>query len=143
MNTSTTDATIDNYFTLLKNRDRKGLLAILHDDIRVVYYGPQGLLPWIGEYTGHAGFLHFLDIIAENLDIVEVQTLDRISDTRKVVVQCAGSWRVRTSGAVVSGNMVNVFTVRDDKIAAYEVYNDTAAFAAGMNAPLKNLNHLT
>jgi len=125
---------IDHYYTLLQARDREALLALLHEDIRVTYYGPHGLLPWIGKFDGKQGFEQFFEVIAHYLEIVEVETLDRVSNASKTVVQCRGCWRVRASGVEVQGNMVNVFTVSDGKIAAYEVYNDTAAFATAMGA---------
>ncbi len=109
-------------------------MALLHDEVRVSYYGPPGLLPWIGQFDGKSGFEQFFEIIAEYLEIVEVETLDRISNASKTVVQCRGCWRVRASAETVEGNMVNIFSVTDGRISAYEVYNDTAAFATAMGA---------
>jgi len=123
---------IDAYYRLLAARDRPGLLALLSRDVKVAYHGPRGLLPWIGEFDGHAGFKRFLAVIAEHVDIVSVERLCTIADEHKVAVQCIGTWRIKTTGRDVSGHMVNVFGVGNDKITSYEVYADTAAFAAGM-----------
>jgi len=132
MNQIDSSAIIDRYYGLLASRNRSELLLLLDDEIRVRYYGPTGLLPWIGEYHGKSGYVEFFDVIASHLDVVEVETLDKISDARKTVVQCRGCWRVLANGNEVKGNMVNIFTVADGKVAVYEVYNDTAAFAAAM-----------
>jgi len=134
MNSIDSSTTIDRYYALLASRDRPALLELLDDNICVRYYGPAGLLPWIGEFSGRQGYEEFFDIIATHLDIVEVETLDRVSNAVKTVVQCRGCWRVRSNGNKVYGNMVNVFTVVNGKVSAYEVYNDTAAFAAAMSS---------
>lgn len=132
MNQIDSSTIIDRYYALLASRNRPDLLALLDDEICVRYYGPDGLLPWIGEFNGKRGYEEFFDIIATHLDIVEVETLDRVSDERKTVVQCRGCWRVRANGNEVVANMINVFSVVGGKVSEYEVYNDTAAFAAAM-----------
>lgn len=133
MDRPTTLDTIERFFQLLRERDREGLLHILAPDVRVRYYGPEGALPWVGEFHGTAGFENFLAIIAAHLDIVEVERLDTISTDRKVVVQSRGCWRSKATGKDIHGNMINVFTVARGKITGYEVYNDTLAFARGMS----------
>jgi len=124
--------TVETYYRLLAARDRPGLLGLLSEDIKVAYHGPPDLLPWIGEYPGHAGFEEFLHIIAAHVDIVRVERLGLIADHNKIAVQCAGTWRIKATGKEVSGHMINVFGVDGEKIISYEVYADTAAFAAGM-----------
>jgi len=127
-----TETIIARYYERLKNRDRDGLLELLSPDMRVKYYGPEGLLPFIGEFNGIDGFDRFFGIIQDNLDIVEVESLDQIASDTKLVVQARGVWRSKATGRDIRGNMVNVFTVADGRITQYEVYNDTAAFAVGM-----------
>ncbi len=124
--------TIDRYFELLKERDMEGLRQILSADIHVRYYGPKGALPWIGEFEGIAGFEEFLRIVAAHLDIVEVERMDTIANARKVVIQSRGCWRSKKTNKDIHGNMINIFSVKDGKITGYEVYNDTLAFARGM-----------
>ena len=58
--------------------------------------------------------------------------IDTVVDNNKMVNQCAGSWKYKASGQVVNCSMVNVFTVKGGKITGYDVYVDTAAFAAGL-----------
>ena len=123
---------VEDFFRLLKQRDRDGLMRILSPDIVVRYYGPEGALPWVGEFSGVAGFDQFLGIIAAHLDIVEVERLYTMADDQKVMVQSRGCWRSKSTGKDIHGNMINVFTVDQDRITAYEVYNDTLAFARGM-----------
>ena len=125
---------IEEYYRLLKERNREGLLKMLSPDIRVRFYGPDGSLPWVGEFNGVEGFEEFLSIITSHLDIVEVERLDTIADDRKVVVQSRGCWRSKITGNDIRGNMINIFSIDQGKITGYEVYNDTLAFARGINA---------
>ncbi len=129
---SNTESIIDEYYDRLKNRDRDGLLDLLSPQMKVRYYGPAGLLPFVGEFDGIEGFDEFFGIIQDNLDIVEVQTLDRVATDTKLIVQARGVWRSKATGREIRGNMVNVFSIDAGKITQYEVYNDTAAFAIGM-----------
>ena len=122
---------ISDYYRLLKVRDRDGLLALLDKDIEVTYHGQPSQLPWAGKFHGIAGFDQFFSIIRTYLDVVEVTVIDSISDRNKVINQCQGSWKYKENDYLVQGGMVNVFTVESDKIVGYDVYADTAAFAAG------------
>jgi ketosteroid isomerase-like protein len=127
-----TRQTVDNYYYYLKERDREKLLELLADDIVVTYHAQEGQFPWGGKYFGKEGFDRFFSTIKEHLNIIEVSVEDSIVDENKLVNQCTGSWEYKANGHIVKGSMVNVFTVKDGKIAAYDVYADTAAFAAGL-----------
>ena len=127
-----TKEVIDQYYQNLKNRDRDGLLKLLSNNITVIYYGQDNQLPWAGTFNGIPGFDEFFSIIAHHLEIVNVQQEDFICNGNKVVVQCNGCWKVKKSGSLIKGGMVNVFTVEEEQIIQYEVYADTAAFASAM-----------
>lgn len=125
---------IDNYYTCLKERDRETLLGLLSADIVVTYHAQDNQFPWAGKFYGIAGCDRFFSIIKAHLEIIEVTIVDSVIADNKMVNQCEGCWQYKASGYVVKGSMVNVFTVADDKIIGYEVYADTAAFAAGLPA---------
>ncbi len=131
---SSTKQIVDNYYTCLKQRDRENLLGLLSSDIVVTYHAQDGQFPWAGKFYGIAGFDRFFSIIKDHLDIIEVTIIDSIVDNNKMVNQCQGTWQYKATGYVVKGGMVNVFTVEGDKITNYDVYADTAAFAAGLPA---------
>ena len=127
-----TKQTVDSYYHYLKERDREKLLELLADDILVTYHAQQGQFPWGGKFYGKEGFDRFFSIIKEHLNIIEMTVEGSIVDDNKLVNQCEGSWEYKASGYIVKGSMVNVFTVEDGKISGYDVYADTAAFAAGL-----------
>ena len=123
---------IQHYYDALAARDREQLLSLLDSEIEVIYYGQSEQLPWAGQYSGIDGFDTFFRIIAQHLDIVEVQRLNTIANSSQVVVQCKGIWQFKENGAQVHGAMVNVFTLKDQKLRLYEVYADTQAFYSAM-----------
>ncbi len=137
---NTTRQTVDNYYHYLKERDREKLLELLADDIVVTYHAQEGQFPWGGKFYGKAGFDRFFSIIKEHLNIVEVTVEGSIVGENKLVNQCEGSWEFKSSGHIVKGGMVNVFTVNNGKISGYDVYADTAAFAAGLPNSLPDQN---
>ena len=131
MNTKTIEHVISDYYTHLKERDRENLIRLLSHDIVTTYHAQNGQLPWAGTFHGIDGFDRFFSIIREHLNVIDVEIIDSISGKNKVINQCEGMWEYKETGYVVKGSMVNVFTVKDEKITGYDVYADTAAFAAG------------
>lgn len=131
---SSTQEIIASYYQSLKNRDRETLLSLLSPDMTVRYYGPEGLLPFIGEFHGVDGFDRFYAIVTEHFDIREVEQLAEMVDGNRLIVQGRGVWHCKATAKDIHANMVNIFTVDNGRISSYEVYNDTAAFAVGMNA---------
>lgn len=125
---------VDDYYVFLKERDREKLLALLSPDIVVTYHAQGGEFPWGGVFKDITGFDEFFSIIKDHLNIVEVKIIDSIEGDNKIVNQCLGSWEIKKSGHVVTGSMVNIFTISNGRISAYDVYADTAAFAQGMAA---------
>ena len=124
---------VDDYYVFLRDRDREQLLGLLSTDIVVTYHGQPGQLPWAGRFHGIEGFDRFFSLVRDYLNIVDMSVIDSISTENKIINQCEGLWEYRESGYIVKGSMINVFTVVDGKISGYDVYADTAAFAAGLN----------
>ena len=128
---ATTSQIIDCYYRYLKQRDREKLLGLLCEDIVVTYHAQPGQFPWAGQFHGIAGFDEFFRIIKDHLNVINVDVMASTAGGNRVINQCEGIWEYKNTGHVVKGSMVNVFTVESGQITGYEVYVDTAAFAAG------------
>jgi ketosteroid isomerase-like protein len=129
-----TEQVIDDYYTFLKQRNREKLHGLLSSDLVVTYHSQPNQFPWSGKFHGIEGFDDFFSKIQTYLNIVEVTIVDSTISENKMVNQCEGSWEYKANGYRVNGSMVNVFTISAGKISAYDVYADTAAFAAGFPA---------
>jgi ketosteroid isomerase-like protein len=103
------------------------LAAIATPDLRISYSGRPGLLPWSGEWQGVAAAMDFFARIAAHLEVLEITPLRRIEAAGSVVVVLEGRWRARATGREVTARVANIFTLREGRIAGYEVFHDTAA----------------
>lgn len=121
---------LDRYYTAFRDGDFSALEQLVTPDVCVQYYGPPGLLPWVGRHDGFTGYKHFLGMVRDALEIVEVTPEATLEDGDWVVMLGRGLWRARASGREVRVNMTNAFRFQDGRIAEYRIYTDTAAFAA-------------
>lgn len=124
--------TLDRYYAALKAGDGAALRGVVSDDIEVHYPAPEGLLPWAGDWIGFARFEAFLKTVAEYLVIDRVEPLAMHVAGDTVITVLRGEWTVKSNGRKVHTETVNMFTLRDGKIARYQVYSDTAALGVGL-----------
>lgn len=120
-------AVLDAYYAALKAGDAEALRAVVAEDVLVTYHGRPGLLPWTGEWRGFAAYRAFLGHVGAHLEILEVTPVAQVEDGERVIVLLDGRWRSRATGRVVAARVVNIFTLRDGRVAGYEVFHDTAA----------------
>jgi ketosteroid isomerase-like protein len=118
---------LDAYYAALKAGDAEALRAVVTPDIVVTYHGRPGLLPWTGVWRGFDAYRDFLSRVGAALEILAVTPVARIPDGDRVVVLLDGRWRARATGCQVAARVVNIFTLRDGRVAGYEVFHDTAA----------------
>jgi ketosteroid isomerase-like protein len=122
-----TEDVLSAWYAAIRAGDGAALAAAATPDLRIRYGGRPGLLPWSGTWEGIAAARAFFDRVAAHLEVLEVVPLRRIVDGETVVVVLAGRWRARSTGREVAAQVVNVFTLREGRVAAYEVFHDTAA----------------
>ena len=115
------------WYAAIRAGDAAALAAAVTPDIRIRYRGRPGLLPWTGEWSGVPACLDFFTRVAAHLEVLEVTPLRRIEGDGAMMILLAGRWRARRTGQEVSAEVVNLFTLRGGRIAAYEVFHDTAA----------------
>lgn len=120
------------YYAALRSGDENALRGLLTDDIVVMYFGPPGLLPWIGRHQGFAAYRVFLEQVRSALEIDEVMQDSVVAEGEWVMVMGRGRWRAKATGRPIEAHMTNAFRFRDGKIAEYRVYTDTAAFAIAL-----------
>ena len=124
--------TLDRYYAALKAGDEAGLRGVVTEDVEVHYPAPEGLLPWAGDWTGIDGFLEFLSVLGDHLVIERVEPLAIHLAGDTVITVLRGEWRVKATARTVRTETVNMFTLRDGRIARYQVFSDTAALGLGL-----------
>lgn len=127
-----TDDPLAAWYAAIRAGDAAALRAAATDDLRIAYRGRPGLLPWSGEWRGVARAMEFFAHVARCLEVLEVTPLRRIAAGETIVVVLRGRWRGRTSGREIAAEVVNIFTLHEGRVAAYEVFHDTAALWEAM-----------
>lgn len=123
---------INAWYAAIRAADPQALSLAATPDVRVYWNGPVGLIPWAGNWEGKEAVLSFFATVAAHLEVLSIETLERIVTPDVVIVVLQGHWRVRSTGASVRARAINLFHVRDGTIASYQVYPDSHAFVAGL-----------
>lgn len=103
------------------------LAAVATPDLRIAYSGRPGLLPWSGIWQGVAEAMRFFAAVAQHLEVLEVTPIRRVTEGDTVLVVLSGRWRARATGREVAARVANMFTLREGRVATYDVFHDTAA----------------
>lgn len=133
MTLTTIEATLDAYYKALQSGDENDIRAVVAPDIVVQYHDATGLLPWGGRWQGVDAFRTFLSHVAEHLVIEKVEPLEKLITDDSVVVVLRGHWLAKATGRKVKAVVSNIFTIRDGRVAGYQVFPDSAAFAIALD----------
>jgi hypothetical protein len=102
--------------------------AMMADDF--VLHEPPGL-PYGGEYHGPEGFLEVMQRITALFEPSLAKPLQILDATNPVVILLRGRFTSRATGEVVEMDIVELYYVRDGKIAELDgYYKDPAAITA-------------
>jgi hypothetical protein len=120
-------ATVREFYGLVMEGRLEDACDVLHDDL--VIRVPPGL-PYSGDYHGPAGFLDDMSRITEMFEPKPLQ-VDYLTDGDPVVLKILGRFTSRASGQSLETDIVELFYVRDGKIAELDIYyKDPAALTA-------------
>jgi uncharacterized protein len=123
---------LDQWYAAVKIMDPVALAAITTDDVVVLWNGDSTVIPWAGRHVGRDASLACFQTLADHIEVLSIAPVDRFATADAAIVTLDGRWRVRDSEIIIAARACNVFRFRGGKIAAYEVYNDTAPFAAAL-----------
>src|SRR5690606_13014045 len=110
--------TVSRMFELAAAGNFDDALALLHDDF--VAREPPGL-PYSGEHHGPAAFRDLITHITGLMDIA-FESIDFADAGDTVVMEVTGRFTSRASGRSVVMDFIEVFTLRDGKIAEDDIY---------------------
>jgi uncharacterized protein len=123
---------LDRWYAAVRALDVAALAAVTTDDVTIAWNGDPALIPWAGEHRGREAVLAFFQTLGRHLEVVAVTPRDRLIGADFAVVTLDGQWRMRDTDTRIAARACNVFRFRDGRVARYEVYNDTAPFAAAL-----------
>ena len=113
--------------------DVPAILDQLTDD--VVFFDPGAPeVPHAGRYRGRQEVGSYFARIAETMEIEEFAPTEFLAQADRVVVLGSLRARVKDTGRSYDNEWVMVWTLRDGKVAGYQIYEDTARELAAHGA---------
>jgi len=92
-------------------------------------------VPLAGRYTGPAGAVSFFERLAATEEITRFEPREYFAnEAGDVVAYGFEECRIKSNGRVVSTNWMMLFRFREGKVAYFETFYDTAAYAAAHRA---------
>ena len=105
--------------------DVPAILEQMTDD--VVWYDPgPPEVPHAGRYRGPQEVGSFFGRLAETLDIEEFAPTEFLAQADRVVVLGSIRARVKNTGRTYDNEWAMTWTLRDGKVAGWQIYEDTA-----------------
>ncbi|MCX7325241.1 MAG: nuclear transport factor 2 family protein [Hyphomicrobiales bacterium] len=129
---SQADAILARWYAALRAGDLAAFREVAAPDVTVRWNGPVDLIPWAGEHHGIEAALAFFGKVSAALELLAVEPVERLIADDKALLVLKGHWRVRATGQELHLRAANLFTFRDERVAAYEVFPDSAAFARAL-----------
>jgi uncharacterized protein len=136
----TKTALLDRWYAAIKAGDAGALRALTTPDVYVLWNGDPAIIPWAGRHEGVDAVLAFFSTVGRHLDVLAVTVMDRLEAPTATTIVLAGHWRVKANGREVKARVANIFRFDGDRISGYEVYSDTARFAAALPVDQNYLN---
>lgn len=128
------DDILARWYAALKQGDLSAFREAAAPDIVVRWNGPADLVPWAGEHRGLEAALAFFAQVGAALEILSVEPVERLVTQDKALLVLRGRWRVRASGEELTLRAANLFSFKEGKVAAYEVFPDSATFARALGS---------
>lgn len=116
-------------YAAFQRGDIPGLMGLLTDDVDWWTPGSPEQIPYTGRRSGHAAVGEFFGQLAASEEITHFEPREFIAQGDKVAVTGNYKGRTKPSGRDYDLDWLQVFTVREGKIAAFREYLDTAALA--------------
>ncbi|MCF4167296.1 nuclear transport factor 2 family protein [Zavarzinia compransoris] len=105
------------------------ILTLLHDEVRIEFYGP-GIIPYAGFYAGLDEARRFFETVLASVDIHQFDAEDFICEGDKVVVTGHLNLTARVTGGTIDSDFVHVITVADGKWLRFRDFMNTAVAVA-------------
>ncbi len=125
-------AILGSWYAAMRSGELERLRDVAAPDIRIWWNGPPDLVPWAGAHEGVDAAIAFFGLVMDRLEVLRTTIVERIETADAVVVFLDAHWRVKATGVDIRAKAVNVFRFRDGRVAAYDVYPDSAAFARAL-----------
>lgn len=125
MTTNANIETTQNLFAAFGGHDIPGILALLHEDIVIEFYGPE-VIPYAGTYRGKEEAKQFFETVLSSIDINQFEPEEMLSDKDKVIVTGHLNLTTKSTARVIDSDFVHVITLKDGLWLRFRDFMNTA-----------------
>ena len=126
MGTEKNVQTVKDFFAAIGRGDKKGLLALVAEDIEWIIPGKDW--PLAGTYRGHAGLSDLLETAARSIE-TSTEPREFIAQGDRVLVVGFAKGRIKATSKTFEDDWIFAITVRNGKLTSIREYVDTQALA--------------
>lgn len=123
-------AFVQSLYVAFGRGDIDAVAAGMAPDIRWEIVGRAEDYPTLGVRQGREAVRAFFGLIGELHEMLAFTPGDFYADGETVIVTGREKWRLRKNGREVETAWVQLFTIRDGKVASFREFTDTARFAS-------------
>ncbi len=115
------------------NGDIPSILALLHDEVVIQFYGPS-VIPYADTYTGKTEAERFFTTVLSSVDILQFEPQQFMSDGDMVTVTGHLHLVARSTGIDFESDFVHVIRVVDGSWINFRDFMNTAVAADAFSA---------
>jgi hypothetical protein len=109
-------------------QDIPGIVAMLHEDIEINFYGPS-IIPYAADYRGLQEAPRFFETVFASVEIQQFDPLQFLSDGDMVIVTGELRLTAKPTGRTFESDFVHVIAVRNEKWLRFRDFMNTAVAA--------------
>jgi len=122
-------ALVQSLYAAFGRADIDAVMAGMAPDIRWDIVGRPEDYPTLGVREGREAVRAYFGLIGERHEILAFTPEAFYADGETVIVTGAEKWRLRGGDQAFETAWVQLFTIRDGKVASFREFTDTAQFA--------------
>jgi ketosteroid isomerase-like protein len=108
-----------------EGRPPETLAAMFAEDLRFEIQGDDGVLPWIGRYTGRKAAADFFRDIRSLTEPVKFEVEDILGSANRAVIVGELATRIKSSGKIVNTQFTIILTIAGDSITRFQMLEDS------------------
>ena len=134
------DTIIDRFFTVLFAQGIDAALGLVTADTVFEAQGPSSI-PVYGRYKGHEGVRKFVNILQDLFDTEKFEIRKSVEQAQMSFAYGYMQHRVIKTNLVFCSEFAIYCQIKNDRICAYKMFEDTAALASAYSSMNNKTNH--
>jgi uncharacterized protein len=128
---------VKDFFAATGSGDKKGLLALVAEDIEWIIPGKDW--PLAGTHRGHAGVAEVLQKASDEVETAYPEPPEFVAQADRVLVVGVATGKIKATNRAFKDDWVFAITVQNGKITKIREYIDTQALARASQVDVSSL----